>query len=520
MSAARLKSGVALAAAATAFIVGLRWGTFAAGGSDSSCYLNQARLLSRGTTHIEQPLAAIAPWPRAEATFTPAGFVPSRSRPGVIVPICPAGLPLVMAAAHVVHLSELVVVPLLGALGVWWTFVLGRRVDSPLTGAASAVLMACSPIFLYQVVQPMTDVPAMAWWVLVAVLAIGEGEGRGRPLGAGLAASVAVMTRPNLLPLAGVVAIYLIFASHRRLHASASFLAGLAPGLAALAALQRAMYGSFLTSGYGTLPDLFQASHIVANVERYSSWLVEIHTPLLVAAAVAPALVRRRAAAWLCLALALTTLAVYLPYRVFEDWWYLRFLLPALPFLIVLSVAALGGLATRAFPRRRAAAVALLAAGLGAVWVHTARKRHAFDLRDWERPFIDAGTFVADRLPSGAAILTVKHSGSVQYYSARTIVSWDTLEPAALDRVLAFLRANGFVPMLLFETTEEPAFRARFSAASAVGGLDWPPMARVGRTIRVYDPADRARYMAGARIETIDVWPERQKLRRRRAQSP
>jgi hypothetical protein len=98
----------------------------------------------------------------------------------------------------------------------------------------------------------------------------------------------------------------------------------------------------------------------------------------------------------------------------------------------------------------------------------------------------------------------VRHSGSVHYSSQRPIVSWDTLEPGSLDRTLAFLRAQGLTPILLLDAAEEPEFRMRFGARSDIGQVDWPPQARVGRTVRVYDPADRARYLAGAKIDTIE----------------
>ena len=59
--------------------------------------------------------------------------------------------------------------------------------------------------------------------------------------------------------------------------------------------------------------------------------------------------IRVRLTAWyaltLALALAVVTIALYLPYRVFDDWWYIRFLLPAIPFLIVLSVATVARIA-------------------------------------------------------------------------------------------------------------------------------------------------------------------------------
>ena len=87
------------------------------------------------------------------------------------------------------------VVPLLGALAVWMTARLGARVHSHLAGAVSAVLLATSPAFLYQVVQPVSDVPAAAWWTMALAFAVLESAGAA--LVAGLAASMAILTRPK-----------------------------------------------------------------------------------------------------------------------------------------------------------------------------------------------------------------------------------------------------------------------------------------------------------------------------------
>ena len=103
---------------------------------------------------------------------------------------------------------------------------------------------------------------------------------------------------------------------------------------------------------------------------------------------------------------------------------------------------------------------------------------------------------MADHLSDRTAILTVRHSGSVHYYSQRPTVLWDMLEPGSLDRALEFLRSQNLRPILLLDTSEESTFRARFEATSVIGRLDWPPIARIGRTIRVYDPADRAPYFS------------------------
>lgn len=57
----------------------------------------------------------------------------------------------------------------------------------------------------------------------------------------------------------------------------------------------------------------------------------------------------------------------------------------------------------------------------------------------------------------------------------------------------------------MMEGREEPGFRQRFGAASALAALDSPPSTQVGRTVRVYRPGDRARYFAGERIDTVVV---------------
>ena len=139
----------------------------------------------------------------------------------------------------------------------------------------------------------------------------------------------------------------------------------------------------------------------------------------------------------------------------------------------------------------------------------------AFALQGMEHHFVEAGTYVANRLPARAAIVTVKYSGSVHYYSGRPALAWDTLDAATLEPAFTFLRDQGYEPYLLLATEEEPTFRERFKTAGVAGGLDWPPIARIGRAARVYDPRDRARFLAGEVVETEEVGLTPRKGRRR-----
>ena len=159
------RAAVALLMAAVA-AAGLWWGTYAVGGSDSYCYVAQAQAWASGRLQTPEPLASAVPWPNGPTTFAPAGHIPSPTVPGAVAPICPSGLSVVMAPFVVADRllgtgppradGRLVfaVVPLFGTLLVAAVYLVGSRY-TPGVGLAAAALMACSPVFLFQLVQPM-----------------------------------------------------------------------------------------------------------------------------------------------------------------------------------------------------------------------------------------------------------------------------------------------------------------------------------------------------------------------------
>ena len=147
--------------------------------------------------------------------------------------------------------------------------------------------------------------------------------------------------------------------------------------------------------------------------------------------------------------------ACYLAYVVFDVWWYSRFLLPALPFLIVLSLMVLAELLRRGFGRTGLVVTVLISLGLSLWWLRTAEQIHAFDLHAFERHFVDAGNFVGNRLPQNAVVFTVKNSGSVRFYSGRPTIAWDSLDREEFDRAVDSIRQAGYAPYLLLEWEEE-----------------------------------------------------------------
>jgi len=549
----RWAAWMAGAAAVATLIAGLSLGTWTAGSADSYGYVSQALLWLDGRTVQNQPLAARVPWPEPDWSLSPLGYRPAAVA-GSIVPTYPPGLPLMMAGAAVVagHAAVFWIVPLLGAAAVWLTFLLGRREAGAASGATAAVLLAASPVFLYQLLQPMSDVPVTAWW-LASILAVAHG----RPGLAGSCAAVAVGVRPNLAPLAawllaGVLGTRAGATQTRRLRAAAAFGAPIAVALGLLGVLHWHWYGHPLATGYGAAGDLFAAANVPVNIGHYLRWLVDTQTPLVLLSVAAPVLgwlrrsplsarapapspvqatleaaavstdagtaagvpdgaLMRPSFAWFGLGFAAFVLGLYLPYAPFAEWSYLRFLLPALPVLLILLAGVLLRLIETLPTAARAPILLLGLAFLAGRYLATANDRETFDLRRIESRYQAAGGYAARKVPAAAVLFSVQESGALRLYGGRTTLRFDHIDPRGLDAAVSFLQSAGYQPCFALEAWEEPQFRDRFAGVSDLGLLDWPPFAEVGSPVKVrfYDPRDREKYLAGHVIRTDRGFPVR-----------
>ena len=202
-----IAAAAAIAAAATGFV----WGTYVAGGSDWYCYLSQAELFAAGHIVNVQAIAAMAPWERGTEAFVPVGHVRAFSPPGATVPCAHLAIQCSWrsrgpsAAARPCSRSC--------RCSARWPSgqrsCSAARIAGPAAGALAAILLAASPPFLYQIVQPMSDVPASAMWA-VALVAVADrrftSSSRGAILG-GSATGAALLIRPNLVPVAAVAAL-------------------------------------------------------------------------------------------------------------------------------------------------------------------------------------------------------------------------------------------------------------------------------------------------------------------------
>lgn len=272
-----------------------------------------------------------------------------------LVPTFPPGFPMTMAVFERIGGPEAVflVVPVLAAVAVGATFLMGGHIGGPFAGAFAAVLLAASPIFLAQSLTPMTDVPVTAWWAICLVLL--SVPGRGAPFASGLAAGMAVLTRMNLAPLLFVPLAMLVLPVRTPINRSdvrlrvVSFAAGVVPGALAALFINATLYGSPFRTGLGSPEEVYAWRHAVANLTTYPRWLVQTETPVVLLALAAPWLIGRQSQSrglrsttigWLGFAAAVW--GCYLWYLPHEDWFWLRYLLPALPPLLALTAASIG----------------------------------------------------------------------------------------------------------------------------------------------------------------------------------
>ena len=511
---------LAIVIASAAAGAGVAYGTGAASSADASGYVSESRLIASGQLATDEPLARAVAWPNATWAFSPFGYRPG-SEPGELVPTYPAGLPLAMASVRLIagELAVYFVVPLLGAIGVLATYGVGARLHSRIAGLIAAFLLATSPIVLFQIVQPMSDVPVTAWWAVALLFALLPLPGA--PLAAGAASGLAILTRPNLMPLALVVALAAAniprlrrtdydaasarqaapLERRRRLDRLIPFAAGITPAVGAQFLMQWRLYGSPLASGYGSAGDLYALHTIVPNAIGYTRRLMHGEGPALalgIAALIILTVIRRRAADTPPLERPIVLAAIafgivaasYLPYATFAEWSYLRFLLPAFPLLFVVSGALLVNAVLRLPPQARATTLLCVLAIAGSFNVVRAQGEQAFAMQRYESRYRFAGRYLAAALPSNGVIVTVQESGSARYYTNLPIVRWDQLD-VDLDTAIAALRALRRHPVLLVEDWEAPQLAKKYPR-SVTARLDWQPTAEFGEETRVflYDPSD------------------------------
>ncbi len=449
------------------------------GGSDTSGYFNEARLLARHRIHAEE--RALPGIPAKEAPpylYVPLGFKPSADGTARMVPTYPPGLPLLLVPAARVagwrHAGDFLLI-LHSLAGISLTFALGRMcgLSAPWSLLGAAVL-AASPLYLYTSLWALSDVPATVW-ATAAVIAAWKGRERwGWVAASGLCAAVALLVRPSnfliLVPIAIAIGL-----SPGRLALAAL---GALPGIAALLAVNHSAYGGYLQSGYGAIGNEFHAGLVPGTLAFCVRWLPVLLSPIVI---VSPAILaflrsRPRAAAMLA-AWACVYIGFYLPYRwTHEDWWFLRFLLPAAPALVVAGLVVLqacfGWLRDRSPGKWAVVLPALLLAAAVGVEAAQIIPLDAWAIGRGERKYGRVADWLGANVPRNAAVIAYQFSGALYYYTSLTLLRPDQMEPRMAERVRAAARSAGMPLYAVLFPFERGALKGVPGPWVRVGSVD------------------------------------------------
>jgi hypothetical protein len=518
-----------------AVMVAYEWGSTAIGGADQYGYVSAAGLLGQGDLIVQQDIVRQSPWPGAHGSWTPIGYTEVARGTGAIAPAYQPGLPLLMLALQVPFgfCAAFWVVPLCTGVAIWFTYLLGCRLfGREGLGLAAAALLAVSPTFLTQTMSPLSDVPATAAWTAALMLLVVD-----RPIAAGVAAAIAITIRPNLVPISGVLLAWAALRDWRSPLADGRFprrtvhlALAIAPAVVGIAWLNNHLFGSPLRSGYGDLKDLYSVRYLWTNVRQFSTWTVQTETPIVAVAAlffVMPAMAPAAlvpAPRVLLGGFAAVVVLSYLFYLPFEGWWFLRFLLPMWPIVILLTVATIDGVSGRWLPPRvRRLSLAVVVAALAIHHVMLAVDEHVFARWRDESRYMDVARFIAATTDPSAVFISWQESGSIRYYADRLTLNFARLDRGWLDRAVDRLHAMGRRPYIVVEGFEMEAFRQRFIASNRLGALDWTPLAVFEEPyVAIYDterggtgkpaaiPSSADRFARGCRRPA--VWPPRLQL--------
>jgi hypothetical protein len=437
-----------LALAIYAFVLVRHVGAVAAS-SDSSGYMNHAKLFMRHRLHI---MPRVIPGLPAEGVppylYVPLGFKPAWNGEG-LVPTYPTGFPLLVLAAVPFagwrYAGDLAII-VNSLAGLAATYLLGRALGLgrpwSLVGAA---ILALSPLYLFMSVQAMSDVPSLVWTTLAVLAALRSRKKDSWAVAAGAAIAIDVLLRPTNV-LAFVPVLTALGASRRRW---VLFGLGGVPGAVFFCVHSLDAYGSLLATGYGDNTVDFGAAYVAPTLKHYAYWLPLLLTPVVVLNLGLPWMRGERALSrWLIGVWILVFAVFFSTYKcTHETWWYLRFLLPAVPALIVGGLLGARALLKRApawadpgrTPAAFAAVILLVIADLGP----RIRDRSPLLAGADELKYMHVTDWMKDHVPADAVCLSMQETGSLIYYTSFRFVRWDVLNPGNVSQVESAIRAAG-----------------------------------------------------------------------------
>jgi hypothetical protein len=421
------------------------------GGSDSSGYYNNALLLDQGRIAADQRTLPGLPPSEIKNLYVPLGFV---ERPGesTMIPTYPIGISLFAVATA--WLTGWDWVPGWTAgwnllLGVILFYPLGRCFGLTKNWALlGTVILALSPLNLAMGLQYMSDVPALTWCEAAMLFALLSWRHPAWALAAGASFALAVLIRPTNGLLLAPLAIALGLNWKRWL----CFGLGGLPGGIFFGLYNLHAYGGIFASGYGSLLPAFSWAYVIPSLKSYLLWIPLLFTPLTFLIFFVPFSWKESAQKTAILILwPLAFFALYAAYDCTHSaWWYLRFILPGVPPVIIGSL----WVAQRACQKRGytlfapgspgrlhaiAAAIVVACFTLQGVMLYRLK---VLNVKKDDGSYYKSAEWLNQHAPGGTCVLTMQSSGSTFAYTPYTVLRWDVIDAKNQPRIAEAVAKN------------------------------------------------------------------------------
>ena len=442
--------------------------SYAAGGPDTSGYMNLAKLLASGRTrYVIEPIRmlGLVPTETLVSIFTPLGFTWGIEGTGTMAPGYQPGLPLHLVAAASIggwNRAPFFVSPIAALLSVVMMFRIGREFGlSPFLSGVGAATLGLLPQLVWHALQPASDVVATLWSLVAIWCALKALEKPSFAVAAGVAFAISVWVRPTGI----LLGLPLALAFRLRPKLLLRGILGALPFAVALMLYQRAVYGSAFKTAYGTAGDVVSAAHLLLSLRIFSRWLFLICGPLIFPTGLIVA-VDRRVPIWHRLLLPVwfgVFLGFYCLWGPYDDLGSLRFLLPGTPALILGTLlfvqTVFDKYATTTWFRVWRGGMGL---GLAILIGWPAYQLHHYkiwDMAGMESVYPEAVLWAERQLPPNALVVSGSLSGAFFYYSGRFSARADQLDTSSFQQIRAYAARRGLRWYAVL-SDGEPEFRS------------------------------------------------------------
>lgn len=381
------------------------------GASDWYGYYAESLLFRQGQLTMKTAFP-----PAQYPAFAPLGFLAAGDK---IIPQYPPGFPLLLALFGFLGL-EFFVNALCGVLTILVLYLILRNLVGRGLAVLYALLWTFFPVALWGSVNLMSDLVATLFILLTYYF-----FRRDEIFWSGVAFSFAMTVRPSNI-LFFIVFLPLIFRKKKFWpFCLSTAIIGSLYGL-----YNWAVFGKPWMTGYQGVAAELLGSVFFHHFIYYGKTIFIIMTPLLLIPALL-ALVRRKPQRWFYFFWLLAYWIFYSFWKSGADyWWYLRFLLPGLPALFILSALGMQDIRERLSARKlywrwlfNAAAVFVLLVMLPYFCGYS--KRNMVLTADRGKLFFKASKKIQSLLPPGAMVGSLEMSGPLRLYAGIESFRWD-----------------------------------------------------------------------------------------------